>query len=595
MPFSPDKLIYPRDPRRGSRATRGASVALLALVAAALLLAMPGRAGAVGVLTVTNVEPNGGPEAGGTFVTITGTGFVEGTTVSFGASAASKVTFNSATSITATSPKGAGTVDVIVTTPEGSSPTSSADRFTYLPVPTVTNLEPNGGPEGGSTEVAITGTGFVEGTTVSFGASAASKVTFNSPTSIAATSPAGMGTQHVTVTTPGGTSPLSSADQFSYLPVPTVTKIEPKSGPEGGGTSVTIIGTGFVEGATAVKFGSTSAAVTNVTSTSITATSPAGTGTQHVTVTTPGGMSPLSSADEFTYLPIPTVTKVEPKSGPLGGGTSVTITGTGFVEGATGVKFGSTSATNIKVVSAASITATSPLGLGTVDVTVTTPGGTSLTSSADQFTYKFTFTFTIPSIPGGSGSGGGGTVPLPPVGLPAPLLARSGNVFYVTGRVNLRLPGTRTFLPLRAGLHIPYRTVVDATNGEVSITTATRKGGTQTGQFFDGQFVLTQGRDGTVMASLAGGDFSPCRRSRTTTQHASGKHLVRRLWATASGSFTTKGRYATAAARGAQWLTEDACEATLILATRNRVQVTDLVRHRRITLLAGQVYIAKAR
>jgi hypothetical protein len=186
-------------------------------------------------------------------------------------------------------------------------------------------------------------------------------------------------------------------------------------------------------------------------------------------------------------------------------------------------------------------------------------------------------------------------VPPSPVVLPPPLLTRSGNVFYVTGAVNLRLPGTHTFLPLRAGLQIPYLTVVDATHGEVSIATATGKGGIQTGQFFDGQFVVTQGRDGTVLAALTGGNFSVCRRARSGRWNSWGKHLVRRLWATASGSFTTKGRYATAAARGAQWLTEDACEATLILATRNRVQVTDLVRHRRINLLAGQIYIAKAR
>ena len=65
----------------------------------------------------------------------------------------------------------------------------------------------------------------------------------------------------------------------------------------------------------------------------------------------------------------------------------VTITGTGFT-GATAVDFGGTNAaTNVQVVSATEITATSPAGTGTVDVTVTTAGGTSTTSSADQFTY----------------------------------------------------------------------------------------------------------------------------------------------------------------------------------------------------------------
>ena len=69
----------------------------------------------------------------------------------------------------------------------------------------------------------------------------------------------------------------------------------------------------------------------------------------------------------------PAVTAISPTSGPLAGGTSVTITGTGFT-GATAVDFGTVAATNLDVVSATSITATSPAGTGMVDVTVTRSG-----------------------------------------------------------------------------------------------------------------------------------------------------------------------------------------------------------------------------
>src|SRR5205823_326952 len=127
---------------------------------------------------------------------------------------------------------------------------------------------------------------------------------------------------------------------------PTVTSVEPKAGPAAGGTSVTITGTKF-PGATAVKFGSTAATSFTVTSeSSITATSPAGTGTVDVTVTAPSGTSATSEADRFTYGP--TVTKVEPNVGPAAGGTSETITGTGFA-GATAVEFDSTNATSLTV------------------------------------------------------------------------------------------------------------------------------------------------------------------------------------------------------------------------------------------------------
>jgi hypothetical protein len=85
----------------------------------------------------------------------------------------------------------------------------------------------------------------------------------------------------------------------------------------------------------------------------------------------------------------PTVTNVNPNSGPTTGGTSVAITGTNFT-GATAVKFGSTNATSFTVNSSTSITATSPAGSGTVDITVTTGGGTSATSAADRFTYAGT-------------------------------------------------------------------------------------------------------------------------------------------------------------------------------------------------------------
>jgi hypothetical protein len=82
---------------------------------------------------------------------------------------------------------------------------------------------------------------------------------------------------------------------------PAVSSLSPNEGPEAGGTSVQISGSGF-SGATAVKFGSASATSFKVNSPeSITAVSPAGTGTVHVTVTTADGTSAMGAADEFTY------------------------------------------------------------------------------------------------------------------------------------------------------------------------------------------------------------------------------------------------------------------------------------------------------
>jgi len=87
--------------------------------------------------TVTSISPTSGSTAGGTIVTINGTGFTNALGVSFGTTAATTFTVNTDTSITATSPAGAaGVVDVTVTTSLGTSTTSTNDQFTYV-APTI--------------------------------------------------------------------------------------------------------------------------------------------------------------------------------------------------------------------------------------------------------------------------------------------------------------------------------------------------------------------------------------------------------------------------------------------------------------------------
>jgi alpha-tubulin suppressor-like RCC1 family protein len=88
---------------------------------------------AIGVFapTVTNVQPNIGPEAGGTRVTVSGTHLIGTTSVRFGAAYSTNVTVNSASSLIAVSPPGTGRVNVVVTTADGTTKTSSADEFTY--------------------------------------------------------------------------------------------------------------------------------------------------------------------------------------------------------------------------------------------------------------------------------------------------------------------------------------------------------------------------------------------------------------------------------------------------------------------------------
>ena len=104
---------------------------------------------------------------------------------------------------------------------------------------------------------------------------------------------------------------------------PTVTNVNPNTGPTSGGTSVTITGTNFLS-VTAVSFGSNAAASFTVNSpTQITATSPAGVGTVDVTVTTAGGTSAISSGDRFTYGPVGTTTTISSSQNPSSFGQPV--------------------------------------------------------------------------------------------------------------------------------------------------------------------------------------------------------------------------------------------------------------------------------
>jgi IPT/TIG domain len=114
----------------------------------------------------------------------------------------------------------------------------------------------------------------------------------------------------------------------------------------------------------------------------------------------PGDNIIVGLAGSYTTETVPEVSSVTPSSGPATGATTVTINGSGFT-GATAVDFGSNAASGFTVETDSSITATAPAGtVGTVDVTVTTPVGTSQTSSADRYTYyaaiSATYTCAVP-------------------------------------------------------------------------------------------------------------------------------------------------------------------------------------------------------
>lgn len=99
----------------------------------------------------------------------------------------------------------------------------------------------------------------------------------------------------------------------------------------------------------------------------------------------------------------PPATALAPASGPVGGGNTVQISGSGFT-GATAVMFGTTPASSFTVVSDSEIDAVAPPGTGVVTVTVATPAGTIGSATLGQYTY-----LTVGTVTPSSGSATGGT------------------------------------------------------------------------------------------------------------------------------------------------------------------------------------------
>jgi hypothetical protein len=374
----------------------GLATAPTASAAPSLATVAPAAAAVTGTApTAVSLSVVSGPTSGGTTVDLSGTGVGATTTAWFGSTAVTRITKVSTTRVRVVTPAHpAGVTSVRVTTPAGTSPVSSRSSFAFDAVPTVRALSSRTGTTGGGTVVTLTGTGLYRTSAVRFGSTTAAGLTRLSATQARVTVPAHTaGVVDVRVTTPGGTSPVTSAARFTYTapPVvipPTVTGLSVAAGPVRGGTTVVVSGTRLT-GATTVTFGATAARFTVLSSTQLRVTSPGRpAGLVNVRVRTASGLSFGYSANAFAYEAVPILTGISAASGPTAGGATVTLTGTGLSR-ATSAQFGSTTTTEVVRVSASTLRVTTPARpVGTVDVRVTTPGGTSAATSRARYGYQ---------------------------------------------------------------------------------------------------------------------------------------------------------------------------------------------------------------
>ena len=358
--------------------------------------------------TITGVSPASRDQgAVSQNLTVTGTDFVNGASLATVFSG-SLITVNSTTYVNSTtltvnvsisSSAATGTRTFTVTNGDRSTATSGS-IFTVSGAPTVTAVSPTSRGQGATNQtLTITGTNFVSGATTAFSTNGitVNSTTFNSATSltvnVSISGSATPGTRTITVTNGDG-STATSGSIFTVNAAPTVTAVSPTSRGEGAtAQNLTVTGTGFQSGATTTFSGTgitvNSTTFVNATTLTVNVTIAGGAtvGTSTITVTNPDAGS-ATSGSIFTVNAAPTVTAVSPTSRDAGAvSQSLTVTGTGFVSGATT----SFSGSNITVNSTTFVNATtltvnisisSGALVGTRAITVTNPDAGNGTSGS---------------------------------------------------------------------------------------------------------------------------------------------------------------------------------------------------------------------
>lgn len=267
---------------------------------------------------IKGLAPKAGTTAGGTTVTVLGSGLSGVDAVTFNGVPADKIIGVTDKEVVVRAPAGvAGVASVAVRTrsgnrtAEGSAPVGS---YTYQPLPEVTAVSPAWQAVGTQTQqVTISGTNLTADTVVSVGAAAVPTTPGSAPGTLTFTAPAAAAAAVVPVTasniTP--TATFKTIVPFGYVTAPTVAKLTPVAAPVG--ATVVLGGAGFVPGSNA-SFGGAPADCTVVSFVAMRCVVPAGSGTAPVTVTTPLGTGPAAPAPAvlFTYTTGPLVAPAGP-------------------------------------------------------------------------------------------------------------------------------------------------------------------------------------------------------------------------------------------------------------------------------------------
>ena len=343
-----------------------------------VVVAGAGHADATGSVVTSQalaetITPSQGSSHGGQTVVIAGNGFSgipKDTSVAVGTESC-QVQAVTAASVTCITPAGAeGSVDVVVTSSGVEFPAVS---FSYdtASTPAVATVTPASGT--GAQSLTVDGENFGSSPVVTVGETEC-VVTASTSSSISCDLPAVPGGDYAVVVLASEFG-LSNND-VSYESELTASSMSPLTGSFGGGTLLTIAGTGFDTTTNpTVTVCSADCTVEAVTDTEIQCRTPANSGSVTedcaVSVAQASGKS-VDLADSFTYDDslTPQVSSVSPQRGGTGGGTSITITGTGFAASGNKVMIDG-SECDITAESESSITCLTNSHDGCIDVAVT--------------------------------------------------------------------------------------------------------------------------------------------------------------------------------------------------------------------------------
>ena len=310
----------------------------------------------------------------------------------------SQVTFN----VTVPSSAPDGHIDLLVTNASGDQDLLPGALEVTPSDPAVTHVVPSSGPGAGTYAVQITGTDFRPGSRVVIGNQVyvdgqPGGCTVANSTTINLTLAATVAGPHDVVVLDRSGVEGRLADGFTSQANPSISTTFPALGASDGGTTVTLTGANFVPGATVQIDGVFQGQVSVLDDSTLTfVTQPSVPGGPHILlVENPGGEQAASS---FVYLaqPDPRLSSVSPNAGPAGGGTEITILGTGF-SSSTQVRFGAdpstgqggVTANEVTLVSANELRVVSPASSSTYSSLMVQDSSTTQASVLSQgFTYQ---------------------------------------------------------------------------------------------------------------------------------------------------------------------------------------------------------------